>query len=115
MVLNFAENHDYWQKFFDPILGSQKQKYFIQLWWRLKALTQFIRRGDVWVRLLTVMVKVPHLLTLVDLLKACLTSSPRLLPASQGLQVQSQVVPPKLLNLSLVLQLSVEPQLTIQL
>ena len=32
MVLNFVENHDYWQKFFDPILGSQKQKNFIQLW-----------------------------------------------------------------------------------
>ena len=31
MVFNFVENHDYWQKIFDPFSGSQKQKYFIQL------------------------------------------------------------------------------------
>jgi hypothetical protein len=30
MVL-FAENHGFWQKFFDPFSGSQKEKYFIHL------------------------------------------------------------------------------------
>ena len=27
-----VEKHDFWQKIFDQISGSQKRKYFIQLW-----------------------------------------------------------------------------------